>query len=57
MNFLENVACRFLIWRLKEGYGADCEVRDRESPPYSCVSCRAAEAIDFLKSHIELNKM
>jgi hypothetical protein len=28
MKLIENVACRFLIYRFKKGYGADCKTSD-----------------------------
>lgn len=67
MNFLERIACRFLIWRFYEGYGAVCETSDLDDMPFTgtklsarvmgkgrCSSCRAEETIAFLKEHIEL---
>lgn len=65
-------ACRYLIKRFKIGYGANCKTSDLDdfdrmykkgklskSVIFSgrCASCRAKEAIIFLKEHIELLKI
>jgi len=65
--FLEKLACRFLIWRFHEGYGANCETSDLDDGTLGeklsseavihngrCWSCRAKEAIIFLENHITL---
>jgi len=69
MKHLETLACRFLIWRFKRGYGAECETYDLDDfdtiePPYKewvmkgarCPSCRAEETIQFLENHINLHE-
>lgn len=56
------------MWRFYSGYGADCEVSDLDEIIFTgdsisgrvngrgrCVSCRAKEAINFLRQHIELS--
>ena len=67
MNHLEKLCCRFLIWRLKIGYGANCKTSDLDDFPEMlhpkpseyvmhsgrCGSCQAREAINFLEAHIE----
>jgi hypothetical protein len=66
----EIALCRWLIKRLKAGYGADCITSDLDdfremyvhpSTKLSkairgarCGSCQAKEMIDFLKEHIDL---
>ena len=66
-NFLEKLACRFLIWRLKIGYGANCKTSDLDDFPEMlrpkpsdyithsgrCGSCQAKEAIHFLEEHLK----
>ena len=66
MKYLEKLACRFLIQRFRDGYGADCETYDLTDFPElgfskervisdsRCPSCRAEETIKFLKDHIDL---
>ena len=59
MDYLEKLACRFLIWRLKIGYGANCKTRDlddfkEDGGDYPrCASCQARETIEFLEEHIK----
>ena len=58
MDTLEKLACKFLIWRFKLGYGADCpEMSDHVLEEGGCGSCKAKLTIDFLKDHIELIDM
>lgn len=50
---------RFLIWRLRKGYGANCEALDTNDFPElkweeRCASCRAKEVIEFLERHMKL---
>lgn len=70
MDLLEKLACKFLVWRFRVGYGAECETSDLDDfkdahfknisrkeavmHPARCVSCRAEETIAFLKDHIGL---
>lgn len=57
-------ACKYLIKRLKAGYGANCKTSDVDdfglkqykNHQARCGSCRAKETIDFLKEHIALIK-
>jgi hypothetical protein len=51
MNKIEILVCRWLIGRIRKGFGADCKGYMPE-----CVSCRAKECIEFLEEFIELNK-
>ena len=67
MNYLEKLACIFLIWRLRKGYGANCDGSDLDDFPEMlkpkpsdyvtssgrCASCRAKETIGFLEENIE----
>lgn len=59
-DFLDVLIARLMIWRIKKGYGADCESKDMNDLPiefqYSarCASCRARETIDWLEDHIRL---
>lgn len=70
-DFIERLVAKFLIWRLRVGYGADCETSDlddqremylegklSESVIHQgrCASCRAAETIAFLEEHRSLLK-
>ena len=68
MDCLEKLAARFLIWRLKISYGANCKTSDLDDFPEMlqpkpsdyvmhsgrCGSCQAKEAIHFLEGHIDL---
>ena len=54
---------RLMIYRLRAGYGADCETRDtddfpelRDTPAARCGSCRAGEIIEWLEQHVDLIK-
>lgn len=47
-DFLDKLACRYLIWSLQRGYNRCHDYED------DCVSCKAREAVRFLKNHIEL---
>lgn len=61
---IEKLICKFLIRRLKKGYGADCntyDLFDSDNIPKDkvisngrCFSCRAEEAIAFLEEHVRL---
>jgi hypothetical protein len=65
MDFLERMACRFLIWRFRVGYW-NCETSDLDDFPLAgplsdlvvspsrCAGCRAKEAVTFLEGHINL---
>ena len=44
MNFLEKTALKFLIWRMKVGWGDGCP--DFEE---TCAQCRAKRARTFLE--------
>lgn len=67
MDKIEIWACRWLIKRIKGGYGADCEHLDYEEDalmiPHElnaqgrCGSCRAKEVVQWLEEHIELLEM
>ncbi|MCX6712491.1 MAG: hypothetical protein NT041_02280 [Candidatus Vogelbacteria bacterium] len=48
---LEILLTRFLIKRLRKGYGADCPDYEK-----TCASCQAKRTIEFLEKHIELLK-
>lgn len=54
---------RFVQWRLRKGYGADCPTRDRDeflkgSHPFllteRCPSCLARDVIGWVDGHISL---
>lgn len=63
MDRIEIWVCRWLIRRLRIGYGANCTTRDTTDYPEHpralnaqgrCASCQAAEVIEWLEGHIEL---
>ena len=50
---------RFLIWKLKKDYGANCEIKDTDDFPElkgeqrgRCPSCRCKETIEFLENYL-----
>lgn len=50
MNLLESFLTRFLILRIRRGYGF-CDGTEPE-----CIACRAQKTVIFLKEHLELLK-
>lgn len=52
---IEIWVCKWLIKRLKKGYGVHCdEVDENINELGGCVSCKAKRVIIFLQEHIEL---
>lgn len=63
IDHIDVAIAKLMIWRIREGYGADCETRDVDdycntalNPERRCPSCKAAEIIDWLEDHIEDTK-
>lgn len=55
MDIIERLVCKWLIKRIKEGYGADCpDVDENVLADGGCFSCKAKLAIQFLENHINL---
>ena len=55
MNYLEKLAVKFIIWRIRKGWGADCEEEDPDwHTPGGCSSCQAKHTIEFLERHLDM---
>ena len=63
MDFLEKLACRFLIWRFEgnDGYGTPKGCRTKADwedgmalEENGCAGCQATITVRFLREHIEL---
>ncbi len=48
-DFLEKIALRFIIWRMKIGWGDGCPDFLEE-----CAQCRAKHARTFLEEYLDL---
>lgn len=58
-DYIEIKITQLMIWRLRKGYGANCETKDIDDFPNEdisksrCPSCKYKECIDLLNEHIE----
>lgn len=61
MDFLDKIACRFLIWRLRVFKQEYCLTQDdwKDGMVYAdggCFQCKANLAAAFLESYVELSE-
>ncbi len=57
-DYIEILVCKWLIKRIKKGYGANCTSKDIDTNNKypRCASCEAKETIEWLEKNIELIK-
>lgn len=54
-HIFEKIIFKLTIWRIKKGWGANCENLDEEWYTDSgCGGCRAKKTIEFLEHHLDL---
>lgn len=51
MNYLEILACKWLIKRIREGWGGGCADYHKD-----CGNCQSLDCIKFLERNIEILK-